>query len=305
MRNQLVVCLVILMVLSACYQTAPTINPTLTAFRQPFPRPANTVIVGGSAIVGRVMRNVASGFERFTPGYNIQITESGTKEGFRLFCEDRTDIQMAVRTMSTAESSSCVRNRIHFLQITLAYDALALIGNAPVEDCISISELKFIYTQSSLTWQTIRTKLPTQLVKVYAPPQQTAVEFFNERILQGIKPVKTEPIQKLIAEGNGLGYLPLATVQKLNGRVPLIALDSGSGCTLPTDEAIWDGSYALGRPLYLYINRQSLQRSEVLRFMTFTLSALGQVSIREEEFLPASLQMYKDAQRELDQAREK
>src|SRR5689334_22286827 len=117
--------LTLLPLLSGCYQVAPdssaasqSIAPT--AVHSPQPRPANTIITDGSAIVATLIKNIDSGFESFTPGYIVQIGNVGTSEGFGLFCQDKTDIQMAVRGMTQAETSDCLRQGIDYLQITIA-----------------------------------------------------------------------------------------------------------------------------------------------------------------------------------------
>jgi ABC-type phosphate transport system substrate-binding protein len=298
--------------LTACYQPAPTVSgPTPTANHIPAARPPHTVVIDGSAIIGQIVQNVAQGYEAFISGDFVQHRSSGTREGFKLFCDDKTDIQMAVRVISADEAATCFRNGVDYLQITLAFDVLVVVGPAPVKDCISISELTYIFTHENLTWYTVRAVLPDQPVRVFAPPPETAAaQFFVERVLNNQVSVVAENIQELIspkgistAEG-GIGYLPIGQAQKLGDRLKRIAVDSGNGCTTPEPRSIWDGSYDyLSRPLYLYINRQSLQRGEVYRFLTYALSTEGQQWIAEAGFLPAAPEMYRAVQSTLDDAR--
>ncbi len=105
----------------------------------------------------------------------------------------------------------------------------------------------------------------------------------------------------MIAEGDGIGYLALIDARRLAGRLPIIAVDSGAGCTAPSEETVWNGSYSfLSRPLYLYINRQSLRRSEVYRFISYLLSVPGQARANDSGFLSAPPEAYRDAQAEVD-----
>jgi phosphate transport system substrate-binding protein len=303
--------LTLLLVLAACYQVAPEVNPasqssTPTPIHISQPRPANTVVIDGSAIVAVLVKNVELGFESFTPGYTVQIGNSGTSTGFSLFCEDKSDIQMAVRTINGDEVANCLRHGIDYLQITIAYDALAVVSDTPIGNCVSATELTFLYTHDTthLNWDDIRSGLAHAPVKVFAPPGQTAAaQFFAEQVLQGKQSVAVPDIQKLITNGNGLGYMPLVQARQLNGRLPVLSVDSGTGCVAPSENTVWDGSYSfLSRPLYLYLNRQSLRRSEVFRFVSYMLSIPGQQRIGDAGFITAPAKTYEDAQAALDNA---
>jgi phosphate transport system substrate-binding protein len=260
--------------------------------------------------VGEITRSLALGFEGFTPGYTIKMGTAGTREGFALFCNDKTDIQQAVRVINGEESALCLRHGVNYLHITIAYDVLVVIGHAPVGECISATELAALYIQNTshlgqaLTWAEVRGGLPTTAVKVFAPPDETAAaQFFAERVLNGKPGVPVPDIKQLITGGDGLGYLPLAQARKLAGRLPILTVDSGGGCTAPSEESVWDNSYSyLSRPLYLYVNRESLRRSEVFRFMTYALSIPAQQRISDAGFLPAPPSVYRDVQTEIDHA---
>ncbi|MEP7288490.1 MAG: substrate-binding domain-containing protein [Chloroflexota bacterium] len=296
---------ILMIVLAGCYQTAPTASgPVATPTRVAKPRPPHTVVLDGSAIVGEIMQGVGLGFEGFTPGYTVQVGKVGTLDGFKMLCEDSTDIQMAVRVMSAEEASTCLRNGIDYLQITVGYDVLAVIGKNPLGECVSSSELTYLYGNANLTWHNVRGGLPFDPVTIFAPPPTTAAaQFFAERVLANKPTAATPPdVQQLITGGgDGIGYLPLAVAQKLGGRLPILAVDSGAGCTAPAAESVWDGSYSfLSRPLYLYINRQSVHRSEVFRFLSYALSIPGQTYIGAVGYVVASPKTYQDAQAELD-----
>lgn len=299
----------LLLVLTGCYQVAPEANlasqsSTPTPVRVSQPRPANTVVVDGSAIVAVLVKNVELGFESFTPGYAVEIGNAGTSAGFNLFCEDKSDIQMAVRAMSGDEVANCLRHGVDYLQIPIAYDALAVVSDTPIGNCVSATELTFLYTHDTakLNWDDIRSGLAHAPVRIFAPPGQTAAaQFFAEQVLQGKQSIVVPDIQKLITDGNGLGYMPLVQARQLNGRLPILSVDDGTGCVAPSENTVWDSSYSfLSRPLYLYLNRQSLRRSEVFRFMSYALSVPGQQRIGDAGFITVPTKVYEDAQADLD-----
>ena len=292
--------------LTACYQAAPgaVTNDSQpgVVVHVPNPRPAKTVLVGGSAIVGTAMNVLALNFSNFMPGYTVQVSNSGTTSGFKLLCEDKVDVEDAVRPMNTDEIQVCAHNGIDYTQFDIAFDALAVLGDAPVGGCISSSELAYIYTHGTSTWAVIRSGLPAVPVIVYAPPADSAAaQFFSERVLNGKASKPTLDIRQLIFGGGGIGYIALGEARKLGNRQPILSVDSGGGCTAATEESIRDGSYSfLSRPLYLYINRQSLRRSEVFRFVGYVLSKPGQEQIAEAGFIPESPKAFQDMQDQLD-----
>src|SRR5258708_27855740 len=185
--RSLALLLPLLSILAACYEVAPDTGRSATlAPRVPNPRPPNTIVVDGSAIVGVLIRSVALGLQAISPGDTIQLGNSGTRDGFTLLCNDKTDIQEAVRAINTDETAACLRNRIDTLQITIGYDALAIIGDAPVQGCISASELAYIYTHdtANLQWNDVRSGLQAAPVRGFAPaPQTAAAQFFAEQVL--------------------------------------------------------------------------------------------------------------------------
>ncbi|HLY29373.1 MAG TPA: substrate-binding domain-containing protein [Aggregatilineales bacterium] len=302
----------LLLILSACYQAAPQSgqgNSDPAQSRVSLPRPAKTVLINGSAIVAMLIKNIATSFNTFTPGYIVQVATDGTLDGFKLFCSDESDVQQAVRAMQGDEAGLCLRNGIDYLQLTLAYDVLAVVGNAPVQGCLSASELAFLYSHdvSHLQWSSLRPGLPAQAIQLYAPlPNTAASQFLSDQLLGGAAALSNPDIQLLGSARSGIGYLPLPQAQKLteqNSGFTLIALDSGSGCTVPSVNTVLDGSYALlSRPLYLYVNKQSVRRSAVFRFLSYAFSTTSQRLMGDSGFVAASPQTYLDAQTQFDQA---
>src|SRR5258707_13515439 len=92
----------LLPLLSACYQVAPDASQNIapTQVHIPNVRPANTVLVDGSAIVAVLLKNEVKGFASFTPGYKSEIGNAGTNDGFRMFCEERTGTQSTLRAQT-------------------------------------------------------------------------------------------------------------------------------------------------------------------------------------------------------------
>ena len=62
-------------------------------------------------------------------------------------------------------------------------------------------------------------------------------------------------------------------------RLKLVAVDGGNGCVEPTAETVQDLSYApLSRPLFLYVNAESITRPEVQEFLKFYIASAGEIA---------------------------
>ncbi|MGD2215713.1 MAG: hypothetical protein PVJ64_03110, partial [Gemmatimonadales bacterium] len=74
-----------------------------------------------------------------------------------------------------------------------------------------------------------------------------------------------------------LGYFGYAYYVENAERLKLVAIDDGDGCMFPTPETIQSREYSsLARPLFIYINNESLRRPEVKAFAQFYSWRSGQ-----------------------------
>src|SRR5437763_1398895 len=122
---------------------------------------------------------------------------------------------------------------------------LAVLGDAPLGGCIAPSERAYVYTHATTTWAAIRSGLPAVPVNIYAPrADSAAAQFFSGRVLNGKASKPVPDIRQLVFGGGGIGYMALGDARKLGNRQPILSVDSGGGCTTPTDDSIRDGSYS-------------------------------------------------------------
>src|SRR5690606_20173101 len=71
-------------------------------------------------------------------------------------------------------------------------------------------------------------------------------------------------------DGNALGFFGYAYYAMNADRLRLVPIDAGAGPIAPTPETINNGRYSpLSRPVFIYVNRASLQRPEALEFVRF------------------------------------
>ena len=63
--------------------------------------------------------------------------------------------------------------------------------------------------------------------------------------------------------------------------------DNGDGPIAPSLQTVADGTYQpLSRPIFIYVNKQQLERPEVAEFVKFYLSAEGRPLVKEVGYIP-------------------
>ena len=68
-------------------------------------------------------------------------------------------------------------------------------------------------------------------------------------------------VQGVASDKYALGYIGFAYYLEDQGKVKLVAIDSGNGCVLPSEETVRNGTYnPLSRPVFIYVNRKAAPR---------------------------------------------
>ena len=77
----------------------------------------------------------------------------------------------------------------------------------------------------------------------------------------------------MTTDKNALAYLPFAYYEENKSKLKLVAVISPKNVpVLPSRETVESGAYApLSRPLFLYVNADSMKRPEVKEFVEFYL----------------------------------
>jgi phosphate transport system substrate-binding protein len=99
-------------------------------------------------------------------------------------------------------------------------------------------------------------------------------------------------VQGVAGDRNALGYFGFAYYIENSDKVRAIAIDNGSGCVPPTVETIESGAYTpLARPLFIYVNRASLDDELVAAFLRFYMESAAELA-REVGYVPAAAAVY-------------
>ncbi len=254
------------------------------------------VAVDGSSTVYPIAEAIAEEFQETHPGVMVGVGRSGSGGGIHRFCRGETDVATASRLIQPAEAADCAAAGIEYFEVPVALDGLSVIVNPANEfvDCLTVEELRQIWRPGSpiRTWRDIRPEFPGTEIELYGPGTSSGTfDTFTETVVGDLGASRTDfhaseddnvLVQGITGDAYSLGYFGYAYLDENRDYLKVVAVDGGQGCVLPSAETIREGTYApLGRQLYLYVKRASLQRSGVRTFMEFLLT-------RAEEIIPST-----------------
>lgn len=245
------------------------------------------IVSDGSSTVGPLTQAVAEEFAAQAPNVQTSVDISGTGGGFERFCNGETDLQNASRPIAEDEIANCAANGVEWYEFEVAYDGLTVVTNPENTwaTCLTTDQLKQLWQKEAPanTWAELNPEWPADTVNLYGPGTDSGTfDYFVETILgeddvrEDFTPSEDDNVlvEGVSGDANGLGYFGAAYYEANQDILTAVGIDAGDGnCVLPTPETIQDGSYApLSRPLFVYLNANSLSRPEVVEFARFYLN---------------------------------
>lgn len=257
------------------------------------------VIADGSSTVYPITAEAAERFMELAP-IAIDVEFSGTTGGFRRFCAGESDIQNASRPITDEERAACEANGVVFEEFAVAFDGITVAVNPANTwlQCLTVDQLRTVWEPGNpeYSWQQIDPSWPDTKIELYGPgPDSGTFDYFTEVIMGEAGVTRTDYVpsendldlvEGVASQQNAMGYFGFAYYEQDLDRLRAVAIDNGDGCVLPSVETIADGSYApLARPLFLYVNRASLERPEVQAFLHFTFDHIEDI-VRTVQYVP-------------------
>lgn len=251
----------------------------------------NVIKVDGSSTVFPITEAVAEEFQKVNKGIKVTVGESGTGGGMKKFQRGEIDICDASRPIKAAEMEECKKAGIQFIELPIAFDALTVVvnpANTTVKQ-LTIADLKKIWepaAQGKITkWNQVNPAWPDTDLKLYGPGTASGTfEYFTEVVNGKSKESRTDftpseddnvLVQGVANDKGGMGYFGFSYYTENQSKlraVPIVNPATGKA-VMPSIEAVKDGSYApFARPLFIYVNKKSLDRPEVKRFVEFYLA---------------------------------
>jgi len=246
------------------------------------------VKVDGSSTVFPITEAVAEEFQKFKKG-QVQVTVgiSGTGGGFKKFCNGETDISNASRPILKKEMEACRSKNISYIELPVAFDALTVVVN-PRNNWVkqmTVAELKTMWEPAAQgkikTWNQVNPSWPNRPLKLFgAGTDSGTYDYFTEAIVGKAKSSRGDYtaseddnvlVQGVATDQNALGFFGYAYYEENAKRLKAVPIVNAQGkAVLPSRKSVEDGSYnPLSRPIFIYVNAESLKRPEVREFVEF------------------------------------
>lgn len=266
--------------------------------------------VDGSSTVFPITEGVAEEFGHLTKGkVRVTVGISGTGGGFKKFCNGETDIVDASRPILPSEVDLCAAKQIEYIELPVGIDGLTVVVNPQNSfvQCLMVSELRTMWAPEAegkvSRWNQVRPGWPARPLRLYgAGTDSGTFDYFTEVINGKAKASRGDYtaseddnvlVQGVSGDPNSLGYFGYAYYLENKDRLKAVAIDRGSGCVLPTEETINNGTYEpLSRPLFIYVRKDAAARSEVKEFVRYYFSESGQGLVSEVGYVPFPVRVY-------------
>lgn len=265
-----------------------------------------TVSLDGSSTVYPISEAIAEEFLSVAPRVRVTVGVSGTGGGFKKFLSREIDINDASRTIKNSEVEEARANGIDYLEIPVAFDGLSVVVNPNNTwvDYLTVDELRMIWQPGSMvdSWDDIRPNWPQLPIRLYGPGTDSGTfDYFTEAVngeSGASRPDYTASeddnvlVQGISGDENALGFFGYAYYIENQDNLKIVPIDEGNGPVAPTAQSINDGTYSpLSRPIFVYLNTDSLARPEVRSFVDFYIdnaagiaSEVGYIELPEEMY---------------------
>lgn len=264
-------------------------------------RDPTVVKLDGSSTVFPIALAAAEEFQKANRDVKLTIAVSGTGGGFKKFVEGKIDVANASRPILTKEIELALANRVEFIELPIAFDAITVVINKDNNwvDYLTTDELKKAWSRSSqgkLTrWSQLRQGWPDEPLELYGPGTDSGTfDYFTEAINGRAGDSRTDYsaseddntlVKGVAGDRNALGYFSYAYFGSHKDRLVAVKIKGPSNDypVAPSDESIKNGSYLpLSRPLFVYVNKTAADdRPEVARFVTFFVANAAPLARRK------------------------
>jgi phosphate transport system substrate-binding protein len=269
--------------------------------------------VDGSSTVFPITEAVAEEFQaaQKKAGKDVRVTVgiSGTGGGFKKFVRGEIDIADASRPILAKEMEEAKKNGIEYIELPVAFDALTVMVN-PKNTWITqftVAELKKIWHPDAqgkvMRWNEVNPAWPDQPLKLYGAGSDSGTfDYFTEAVNGKSKLSRTDYtaseddntlVQGIATDKNALGYFGYAYYAENQDKLKAVPVVNAEGKAIaPSPTAVKDGSYnPLARPIFIYVNKKSLDKPEVKQFVEFYLSQATAL-VEEVKYIPLPSNAY-------------
>jgi phosphate transport system substrate-binding protein len=269
---------------------------------------AQTIKIDGSSTVYPVTEGIAEDFQKATK-IRVTVGVSGTGGGFKKFCRGETDVANASRSITQQEIEACRRQGIEFYEFPIAFDAMTVVVN-PRNNFIkelTIDQLRRLWepaAQGRIThWNQINSQWPNQRISLFGPGADSGTfEYFTEAVTGKSKSSRGDftasEDDNILVKGvstnqYGLAYFGYAYYEENKNKVRAVPIVNKNGrAVYPSEKTVMDGTYnPLARPIFIYVNANSVKKPEVQRFVEFYMKNAAAIS-KDVKYVPLPDKVY-------------
>ena len=276
------------------------------------------IVVIGSQSVWRVMDDEAREFMAMYGKATVRAVGVGSVDGLKTLFETpiakETLLAVSARPLSDGELAAAKKQGFDPQEYKIARDGIAIIVNSanPVSG-LTLDQVRDIFSGRTRNWSELKgPNLPIKVI--FGQPNSATYQQMSDSVLKGdgLAPgtqnyqsmfdiIKAVASDKAAIGYCGSTYLYRDWMAKPPDPEPgikaLALARSGDSDTLPPDQGtIYDGSYVLGRDIYLIARREP--KGIVSGFITFVMSAKGQQIAVTDGLAPATVRL--DVKREAE-----
>ena len=246
--------------------------------------------IKGSDTVLPLSQKEAESYMKSNKSAKITVTGGGSGVGISALIDGTTDIAMSSRKIKMDEKLKLQEAGRAFKEITIAYDALAVIVNPNNKvDQLTREQLEGIFTGKITNWK----EVGGEDLKIVVYSRETSsgtYEFFKEHVLNKKNysssvlsmPATGAIVQSVSQTKGAIGYIGLAYLEK-DVKSVKVSYDKGKTFVAPSVESAKNKTYPIVRPLYYYY-LSSVEKS-VKPFIDYVLSAEGQKIVEQVGYI--------------------
>jgi phosphate transport system substrate-binding protein len=266
----------------------------LTVGSAAFAQLSGVVSVDGSSTVYPIGEGIAAKFRKDQPEVRVTIGSSGTGGGFKKFVKGETDVSQASRPIKKEEHDAAVAAGIDYIELPIAYDGLSIVvnkGNTSIPQ-ITVDEVKKLFAEGGAkTWKEANPAWPDVPVKLFSPGTDSGTFDYFVEVMGGKDKFKMTPTAQVSEDDNvlvtgvagdpgAIGFFGSAYYFENQDKLMSLPVVNKKGVPVkPTPATIADGTYApFSRPLFIYVNKKSLNKPEVKAFVEFYINNAGETA---------------------------
>ena len=251
---------------------------------------AARVSVKGSDTMVILGQKWADTYMKSQKGAVVAVTGGGSGTGIAQLINGTADIAQSSRPMKDEEKAKIQEaTGAPVEEVAVAKDGVTVyVHNTNPVTRLTMEQLKGIYTGAITNWKDVGG--PDANIVAYSRENNSGTYvFFKEHVLGGADfaaaaqtlPGTAAVVNAVSKDPGGIGYGGIA----YGGAVKHVGIAGADGTVVePSEATIQDGTYALSRPLYWYLTKNTPQAGRDL--LAWVTSPEGQAAVTEVGYFP-------------------